>query len=346
MSTATKTVGTVKAYVLTGEFGIDKLTVQERPSPALKANEVRIKVKAVSLNYRDLLVVKGLYSRKLPFPLVLCSDGAGEVVEVGEEAKRFAVGDRVAAAFMPRWTAGAISPEAAQSALGGSVDGILSEHVVLHEDGLVRIPEHLSFEEASTLPCAGVTAWNALISTGQLKAGDTILTMGTGGVSLFALQFAHITGARVIITSSSDKKLERVKQMGAHDTINYRSNADWEKAVLEMTGKLGVDHVVELGGAGTLEKSLKAVKLGGHISLIGVLSGGDGVVNPMPVLMKNVRLQGIYVGSRRMFEEMNNAISLHKLKPVVDKVFAFDQVKEALTHMESGSHFGKIVIRL
>jgi NADPH:quinone reductase-like Zn-dependent oxidoreductase len=346
MSTATKTVGTEKAYVLTGEFGIDKLSLQERPMPAVKADEVRIRVNAVSLNYRDLLVVKGLYSRKLPVPLVLCSDGAGEVVEVGETAKKFAVGDRVAVAFMPRWTAGPISPEAMRSALGGAIDGMLSEYVIMPEEGLVRVPEHLSYEEAATLPCAAVTAWNALISSGDLKAGDTILTMGTGGVSLFALQFGHMTGARVIITSSSDEKLARAKQMGADETINYRQNPEWEKIVLQMTDKVGVDHVVELGGAGTLEKSMKAVKAGGQISLIGVLAGGDGMANPLPVVMKNICMQGIYVGSRLMFEHMNSAISLHKLKPVVDKVFGFDQVREALQHMESGSHFGKIVIRL
>jgi NADPH:quinone reductase-like Zn-dependent oxidoreductase len=344
MSTATKAPEKVKTYELTA-FGMDSLSVSDRALSPLKSRQVRIRVKAVSLNYRDLMVVKGLYSRGLKLPLIPLSDGAGEVVEVGDEVERVKVGDRVAATFMQRWISGPVNAEAAQSALGGAIDGMLSEQVILGEDGVVSIPKHLSFEEAATLPCAAVTAWNALISTGRLKPGDTVLTMGTGGVSIFALQFCKMSGAKVIITSSSDEKLERVKKMGAHETINYKTNPDWEKSVLELTNGVGVDHVVELGGAGTLARSLKAVKMGGQISLIGVLAGG-GDMNPMPVLMKNVRLQGIFVGSRQMFEEMNTAITLPELKPVIDRTFSFDQVKDALKHMESGAHFGKIVIRI
>ena len=346
MSTALKAGEKTRAYELTGDFGIDALSVNEKPVPALKANQVKVRVKAVSLNFRDLLVVKGLYNRKLPMPMVPVSDGAGEVVEVGENVTSVKVGDKVAACFMQRWLAGPVDGDGASSTLGGAINGMLAEYVVLSEEGLVHYPKSLSYEEAASLPCAAVTAWNALISTGQIKAGDTVLTMGTGGVSLFALQFAKLSGARVIITSSSDEKLERAKKLGADETINYKSNPDWEKQVLALTGGVGVDHVIELGGAGTLSKSLKAVRLGGYISLIGVLSGGEGTVNPMPVLMKNIRLQGIYVGSRKMFEDMNVAIDQHKLKPVLDKTFQFDEVKEALKYMETGSHFGKITVRV
>ncbi len=344
MSTATETYTKQSAYEIT-EFGIDALKSNERQAPALKANEVRVKVQAVSLNYRDLLVVKGLYNKNLPFPLIPLSDGSGVVVEVGDLVTRVKVGDRVAAIFMQKWLSGAIKKEYGESALGGAIDGMLADHVVLNENGLVKIPEYLSFEEAATLPCAAVTAWNALIASGAIKPGDTVLTMGTGGVSLFALQFAKMNGARVIITSSSDEKLKRAKEMGADHTINYKKNENWEKVVLEKTGGMGVDHVVELGGAGTLDRSIKAVRVGGHISVIGVLAGGSGF-NPMPILMKNICLQGIYVGSRQMFEDMNVALTQHKIHPVIDKVFGYDQVQAALKHMESGSHFGKIVVSL
>jgi NADPH:quinone reductase-like Zn-dependent oxidoreductase len=222
----------------------------------------------------------------------------------------------------------------------------LAEYVVLHEDGVVHVPDHLTDEEAATLPCAAVTAWHALITEGGVKTGDTVLVLGTGGVSLFALQFGRLSGARVIATSSSKAKLERVAQLGASDGINYKQNPDWDKAARALTGGLGVDHVVEVGGAGTLPQSLRAVRMGGRISLIGVLADGGGQVNPLPILMKNVRVQGIYVGSREMFEAMNRAIALHKLRPVVDRVFAFQEIRDALRYMESGAHFGKIGIRI
>lgn len=340
-TTAEKT----RAYELAG-FDMNSLSIKERSSVQLKSTQVRVKVRAVSLNFRDLLVVKGLYSRALPLPLVPVSDGAGEVIEVGSEVQKWKVGDKVAAAFMQKWISGPIDAEGASSALGGNIDGMLAEYVVLDQEGLVKFPEHMSFEEAATLPCAAVTAWNALVATGGIKSGDTVLTLGTGGVSLFALQIAKTAGARVIITSSSDEKLERAKKLGADETINYKSNPDWEKKVLELTNKVGVDYVVELGGAGTLPKSLKAAKLGGNVSLIGVLSGAEGQTNPMPVLMKSIRLQGIFVGSRRMFEDMNQSFALQKTKPVIDKVFRFDQYKEALEYMESGAHFGKIVVTI
>jgi NADPH:quinone reductase-like Zn-dependent oxidoreductase len=305
---------------------------------------VLLKPRAWSLNYRDLLVVKGLYNPKLRLPLVPLSDGAGAVAAVGEGVARVQVGDRVAGIFMQKWLSGGVTEEAARSSLGGGGPGMLAEYVVLHEDGVVRVPEHLSDEEAATLPCAAVTAWHALVVAGRVKAGDTVLTQGTGGVSLFALQFARLMGARVLATSGSDAKLRRVLEMGASEGINYKTTPEWGQKARELTGGAGVDHVVEVGGAGTLPQSLKAVRMGGHISLIGILSGA-GEVNPTSILMKNVRVQGIYVGSRVMFEAMNRAIALHRLRPVVDKVFAFGEVREALHHMESARHFGKICLR-
>jgi NADPH:quinone reductase-like Zn-dependent oxidoreductase len=335
----------MKVFEIKQASGIDSLDLVERPNPKPGYGQVLVRIKAVSLNYRDLLVVKGAYSRNLPSGLIPCSDGAGEVVEVGDGVTRVKPGDRVAGIFFQTWISGGLDESKAKSALGGAIDGVLAEYVLFHQDGLVHIPEHLSYEEGATLPCAAVTAWNGLITSGGLKAGDTVLVMGTGGVSIFALQFARISGARVIATSSSDEKLGRVKQMGASDGINYKSVPDWEKRVWELTSKVGVDHVVEVGGAGTLAKSLRAVRIGGHISLIGVLSGA-GEANPLPAVMKNVRIQGIYVGSRDMFEAMNSAISLHQLHPVIDRVFPFEGAKEAFSYMESGAHFGKVVIRL
>ncbi|HVS38232.1 MAG TPA: NAD(P)-dependent alcohol dehydrogenase [Gemmataceae bacterium] len=325
----------------------EELRIEEAPEPRPGPGQVRVRIRAASLNYRDLLILKGLYSRNLSLPLIPLSDGAGEVVEAGPGATRFAVGARVAGIFMQTWLGGMLSESNSKSALGGAIDGLLAEQVVLNEDGLVAVPEHLSFEEAATLPCAAVTAWNALmeLSGGGVRPGETVLTLGTGGVSLFALQFAHMAGARVIATSSSDAKLERAKQLGASDGVNYKTTPEWDKKVRDLTGGVGVDHVVEVGGAGTLPRSLKAVRAAGHVALIGVLSGA-GDVNPMPVLMKAVRLQGVFVGSRAMFEAMNRAIALHRMKPVIDRVFGFEEVRAAYRHLESGAHFGKIVLRL
>lgn len=335
----------MRVFEIKQATGIDALTLTERPKPKPGYGQALVNIKAVSLNYRDLLVVKGSYSRNLSLPLIPCSDGVGEVIEAGDGVTRVKKGDRVAGIFMQTWISGELNESKAKSALGGAVEGVLAECVLFHEDGLVHIPEHLSYEEAATLPCAAVTAWNGLITSGGLKPGDTVLIMGTGGVSIFGLQFAKISGARVIATSSSDEKLERVKQLGASDGINYKSVPDWDKKVLEITGGKGVDHVVEVGGAGTLTKSLRAVRMGGHISLIGVLSGA-GEANPLPAVMKNIRIQGIYVGSREMFEAMNRAISIHQLHPVIDRVFSFEESREAFRYMESGAHFGKVVIRL
>jgi NADPH:quinone reductase-like Zn-dependent oxidoreductase len=347
VTTLVKSSEMVKTYQLAGDFGIQALVVNEISAPELKSHEVRIKIRAASLNFRDLMMVTGVYNPNLKKPAVPLSDGAGEIVEIGDAVTRVKVGDRVMGIFMQKWLSGRPNEEAARSALGGGgPKGMLAESVVLHEDGVVHVPEHLSFEEASTLPCAAVTAWHALVTTGQIKPGDTVLTQGTGGVSIFAVQFALAAGARVIGTSSSDEKLQKLKKLGVSDLINYKKTPEWGKEVLKLTGGQGVDHVVEVGGAGTLTESLKAVRMAGQISVIGVLSGVESTVGPRPILVKSVCMQGIFVGSREMFEAMNAAISLHKIKPVVDKVFPFEQAKEALHYMESGSHFGKIVIKV
>lgn len=328
------------------QLGLENLSLVERNVPVVKAGQVLIKVHAVSLNYRDLLFAWGLYNPKPNLPSVPVSDGAGEVVAIGEGVNRWKVGDRVAQIFMQGWLGGPIAPHYAKTALGGGdVDGVLREYVVFPEDGLVAIPEHLSYEEAACLPCAGVTAWNALVNVGRVKSGDVILTLGTGGVSLFALQIAKLHGAKVISTSSSDEKLARARALGADEIINYKTTPDWEKEVSRLTNRRGVDHVVEVGGAGTLPRSIKAARVGGLISVIGVLAQGNGV-DPMSILMKSLHVQGIFVGSREMFEDLNRAVSLNGLKPMIDRVFGFDEVPAALAHMQSGAHFGKIVVKV
>jgi NADPH:quinone reductase-like Zn-dependent oxidoreductase len=336
---------TMKVWEIRDAFGIDNLRVAERPEPVPGHGQVLLRVRAVSLNYRDLLLVKGLYNPKLPLPLVPFSDGTGEVVAIGEGVTRVKTGDRVAGIFMQSWLSGELTASAARSALGGERGGMLTEYVVLDEDGVVLLPGHLSYEEAAALPCAGVTAWHATIERG-LKPGEKVLLLGTGGVSLFSLQFALLAGASVIITSSRDEKLEKAKALGASQGINYRAVPEWGEKVRELTGGEGVDLVVEVGGAGTLPQSLKAVRTGGRISLIGVLSGTEGQVNPLPLVMKKINLQGIFVGSREMFESMNRAVSAGRHRPVIDRVFPFEEVKEALRHMEAGAHFGKICIKI
>lgn len=335
----------MRVYELRDEFRIDALTPTERPDPVPGHGQVLVKLRAVSLNFRDLLILKGLYNPKLKFPRIPVSDGVGEIVAVGPGVSTRKVGERVTPLFMPGWLDGEVTTTKAVSALGGDVDGLLAEYAVLPESGVLPAPEHLSDEEAATLPCAGVTAWHGLVEIGQVKAGETVLVLGTGGVSIFALQFARMHGARVIATSSSDEKLARVREMGASETINYRTTPDWEKRVLDLTGRRGVDHVIEVGGAGTLNRSLRSVKMGGHVCLIGVLAG-PADFNPTGIIMNAVRLQGLFVGNGAMFARMNRAISLHGMKPVVDRVFPFDNAIEALRHLESGSHFGKVVIRI
>ncbi|MBK5292114.1 MAG: NAD(P)-dependent alcohol dehydrogenase [Acidobacteriia bacterium] len=336
----------MQAFQLQDGFGLDHLRINRLEPVAPGPHQVALQVRAVSLNYRDLLVVKGVYSKKLPLPLTICSDGAGEVVETGPGVTRVKKGDRVAALFMQGWISGEPDEAKARTALGAAMPGMLAERAVLHEEGVVAVPDHLSWEEAATLPCTGVTAWNALVDKGRIKSGDSVLIMGTGGVSLFAMQFARMAGARIIATSSSNDKLERLRAMGAGDTINYLENPDWEETVRKLTGG-GVDHVIEVGGAGTLSKSVRAARMGGHIYLIGNLAAAGQIeFNPLPAMMKGICIQGIFVGSREMFEEMAKAIAVQKMRPVIDRVFPFAQAPDALRHLESRGHFGKICIRV
>jgi NADPH:quinone reductase-like Zn-dependent oxidoreductase len=341
----------MRAYSLT-KFGIEHLRQTELPELHIAPDMVLIKVHAVSLNYRDLMVVQGLYNPKMALPRIPCSDGAGEIVAVGEGVTRVQPGDRVCGIFMQRWLDGPLTAERSKAALGGDIDGMLAEYVLLHHEGVVRFPEHLTFEEAATLPCAGVTAWNALHHAGEpassVLPGETVLIQGTGGVSLFALQFAKLFGAKVIGTSSSDDKLARAASLGLDVGCNYKERPDWSKWVAETTSGAGADRIIEVGGAGTLGQSLRAARVGGTIAQIGILSGGA-TNEPLvlgPLLHKQLRVQGIYVGSRSMFEQMNEAIAKAKLRPVIDRVFAADQAQDAFLHMQSASHFGKIVIRM
>jgi len=335
----------MKAYRLHEFSGPDGLKLEDVPDPVPGPGQIVIRLRAVSINYRDLLIAKGAYNPKLRFPFVPLSDGAGEVIAAGAGTTRYQGGERVVVPFMPGWLEGPVDEEKARSALGAGGDGLLAEQAMLPERALLPIPSHLGFEEAATLPCAGVTAWNALVASGGVKPGDTVLVQGTGGVSLFALQFARLAGARVIATSSSDQKLARALELGACDGINYKTTPDWDKRARELTGGRGVDQIIEVGGAGTLPKSMRAVRPGGYIALIGVLSGA-GEINPTPILMKNIRIQGIFVGSRIMFEDMNRAIETNQLRPVVDRVFPFEQAALALKHLETGAHFGKVVVRI
>ena len=334
----------MKSLVIHTAFGLENLAVVDRPDPTPGPGQVLVRVRAASLNYRDLLIAKGQYNPKLQFPRVLGSDAAGEIVAVGAGVARWKAGDRVAGCFMPFWADGPINDTAAKSTLGSDRDGTLAEFIVLEEGGLVRIPDHLSFEEAATLPCAAVTAWNALTTAGT-GPGTTVLLQGTGGVSIFALQLAKALDARALITSGSDEKLARAAALGAGAGTNYKTNPDWDKWARQQTGGTGVDVVIEVGGAGTLDRSLKAVKTGGHVALIGVLAG-IGTFNPLLVLMKTVRLQGVFVGSRAMFDAMNAVIAAKQLRPVIDRVFPLADAPTAFRHLESGSHFGKVVVKV
>lgn len=334
----------MRCQVIPDPKGIDSLTMSERPDPAPGPRQVLVRVRATSLNYRDLLTIEGKSARAAPKPdLIPLSDGAGEVVAVGAGVTRVRPGDRVAGCFMQRWFGGPINERVGASAMGGAIDGMLTELAVLEEDGVVKLPSHLSYEEGATLPCAGVTAWNALVEIGQMKAGETIVVLGSGGVSIFALQFARLVGARVIATSGSPAKAERLKAMGAEAVIDYKTTPDWDQEVLKLTGGRGADIVVEVGGAGTLPRSFNAVRLGGTISVIGLLTE-TAAIDPMPILRRNIKVQGIYVGNTLMFEAMNRAIEAGKLRPVIDKVFPFAAAKEAYKHLKSQQHLGKIVI--
>jgi NADPH:quinone reductase-like Zn-dependent oxidoreductase len=311
-----------------------------RPEP--KAGEVLVRIRAASLNHRDLYVLQGQGREGL----VPVSDGAGEVVSVGGGVTDFKAGDRVATTFFERWDSGSPTPPAVSSARGGDTPGVLAEFITSRAEALVRIPDHLSFEEAATLPCAGLTAWNGLFKHGRLQAGQYVLLEGTGGVSIFGLQFAAAAGARPVITSSSDAKLERAKTLGAAATVNYRTHAEWQNEVRKATGGQGVAHVLEIGGKDTLPRALASLGLGGHVALIGGLTGFGGAMDVGALTGRMGSMTSIYVGSREDFEQMNAFIARTRLKPVIDRVFTFEEAPAAFEYLESGSHFGKVVIRL
>lgn len=316
--------------------------LREVPPPG--PGQVKVRVRAVSLNYRDLVNQENQAGRNVAFRIPT-SDGAGEIVAVGPDVTGWQVGDRVAGCLFQTWQSGRFDMGHHKQDLGGTLDGMLAEEVLLSADGVVSLPGHLSYEEAATLPCAALTAWYSLTTRGELTAGDTVLVLGTGGVSIFGLQFATALGARVIVTSSSDEKLAKARELGAWQTVNYRTQPDWHKAVWDLTDKRGVDHILEVGGPGTLEKSLGCIAAGGHIALIGVLTGfGPAQTSLFPLVTHNARMNGIYVGSRRDFEGMNAFIAERALKPVIDRVFPFDEAPAAYAWLKSGSHFGKVVI--
>ncbi len=340
----------MRAWSLQGQFGLSNLRLDERDDPALGPGEALVAVSAVSLNFRDHLMVEGAYNPRQRLPLIPCSDGVGRVVAVGPalggEPCPFALGDRVAGLFCQDWHDGPPTAASIRATLGGPLDGVLASHRALPWRGLIGVPEHLSDEQAATLPCAALTAWSALFEEARLEPGATVLLQGTGGVSLFALQLARMAGLRVIITSSSDEKLERARALGAAVGINYRREPEWGSVAKRAAGGDGVDLVVEVGGAGTLAQSLRAVRVGGTVAQIGILAGRAADVDLAPLLMRNVRLQGVLVGSRARFARMNRALAEHRLEPVVDRVFAFEEAPAAFSYLASGAHFGKVVVRV
>ncbi len=325
-------------------FGIDQLSLDEVPTPQPGPGEVLVDVHAVSLNYRDLLMVLGHYNPKLEPNRIPCSDGSGTIAAIGEGVTRVAVGDRVTGLFFQNWQDGQPTPEKHKGALGGDINGMLAQQVVLREDGVLPFPSRLSFEQAATLPCAGLTAWNALTDAARLAPGDTVLIQGTGGVSIFALQFAKALGAQVLGTSSSDEKLKRATKLGLDAGLNYRANPEWAKWAQHQTAGRGVDLVVEVGGAGTFQQSLAAAGVGGTIAQIGILGGREKDLQITPILQKLLKVHGVFVGSRAQFAAMNRAIESLGIQPVVDRVFSYGEAREAFTTMQDGSHFGKIVI--
>ena len=336
----------MKCYELQGPNGIDGLALVERTIPQPGKGELLVRLTAATLNYRDLITVKGGYGSRQKFPLVPLSDGAGVVEAVGPDVRGFKAGDRVIGSFFEGWLAGEPSEAKMRSSLGGALDGVLTEYRVFPANAVVKTPEHLSDVEAAALPCAGLTAWSAVVKLGGIKPGQTMLTQGSGGVSIFALQFAKMCGARVIATSSSDAKIERLKELGADMTLNYKTTPDWGKKAREITGH-GVDLVVEVGGVGTLNESIRAIRIGGTIAFIGVLAGPPPKELRIPLMvMQQQRLQGVTVGSVEDLQAMADAMALHRTRPVIDRVFPFAEAKEAFHHMASGAHFGKVAIAI
>jgi NADPH:quinone reductase-like Zn-dependent oxidoreductase len=335
----------MKVVVIREAFGVDSLRVVERPDPAPGPGQVLLKMNAFSINYRDLLVVNGIGRWKPPLPRIPLSDGVGIVTDLGSGVSRVKLGDRVAPIFYPGWLEGRAAPEKMETALGGaSADGVLAEYALFDQAGVVRVPAHLSNEEAATLPCAGVTAWNAFVPFGPMKPGDSVVVLGTGGVAIFALQFAHLLGARVIVTSSSDQKLSRAKELGAAEGVNYRRTPDWPIAVKELTHGLGADYVVDT--VGNLKEAISAVRLGGVVAFVGLLAGMTAEIDLVTFMGKCARVEAVDVGSREMFEHMNKAIEYHKMRPVVDRVFGFGEIGDALNHLREARHFGKLCLRV
>jgi len=334
----------VRAWRLEESFGLDQLRAVDLPRPQPGSGEVLVRLEAVSLNARDLMMIEGIYNPRQPLPLVPGSDGAGVVEEIGPEVTRLTAGDRVCPMFAPGWTDGDPTYKGIRQALGGPLEGVLREYMIMPESGVARIPDYLDSTAAATLPCAALTAWSALVTHGGIGDGDTVLTLGTGGVSIFALQIARLRGARVIVTSSSDEKLERARKLGAWETVNYAEEPDWGRRARALTDRQGVDHVVETGGPATMHQSIQATRIGGTISSIGVAAGREGAFSIVPIFMGQLRIQGILVGHRQSFEDMVNAFEEHQLEPVIDRVFPFAETPEALRYLATGEHFGKIGI--
>jgi NADPH:quinone reductase-like Zn-dependent oxidoreductase len=336
----------MKVFQIQDDWSFDHLKLATRPDPRPGPGQVLLRMKAASLNYRDLVVpLRGYGSHTGNLPLIPISDGAGEVIETGAGVTRVKAGDRVCPLFTQAWISGEPTPERLSKSLGGPLDGTMAEYMVLPEGGVVKFPDHLSWEEAAALPCAALTAWSAVVTHDDLGPGSRVLVQGTGGVALFALQFAKLLGAHVTVISSSDDKIARVKALGADATINYKTTPEWYRATREITGNAGYDHILELGGEKTLEQSLRCIRPGGTLSMIGVLSGSKLNAPLGLVVTRQVRLQGITVGNRDGFEAMMRAIGQHRLKPVLDRTFAFEQLKEAMAYLKSGAHFGKVVIQ-
>lgn len=336
----------MQAYRVLSGRGNESLHRVDYQPPALAAREVRVRVRAVALNYRDIMIARGAYPISTDHPPIAIADGAGDVIAVGPGVTRFRVGDRVARTYFSDWIDGPPTKQNTALVPGASVDGMLTEEAVVHEDHLVAVPPHLDYNEAAALSCAGVTAWNALFVEGRVQPGDTVLLLGTGGVSIWALQLAKAAGLRAIITSSSDAKLSRARELGADETINYRTTSEWQEEVIRLTGGRGVDLTVEIGGRDTLNRSVAATRMGGTVVLIGGVAGFTAQLDIIPLLIGDKRLVGIGVGSRAMFEALNRFVSLVKIRPVVDRVFAFGQAREAFAYLEQAGHFGKVVIQV
>jgi NADPH:quinone reductase-like Zn-dependent oxidoreductase len=336
----------MQAYEVRDAAGIEGLDRVERPIPQAGPGEVLVRIRAATLNYRDLLTVKGGYGSRQKFPLIPLSDAAGAVEAVGSGVSRFKVGDRVLNSFFQNWSGGEASEEKFASAPGGLLDGVLSQYRVFPQHGILHSPPHLSDAEAAALPCAGLTAWSAVVKFGATRPGSIVLTQGTGGVSLFALQFAKLAGARVIATSSNEEKLEKLRKLGADETINYKSDPQWGKQARALTDGRGVDLVVEIGGAGTLNESIRATRIGGTLAMIGVLAGPANDLRLPLVVMQEMRLQGVTVGSLDDFKAMLTAIAQHRMRPVVEKTFPFVAARDAFRYMAEGRHFGKVAITL